>query len=295
MTFTNVQATALNYNGTLGLDPSSTGGTYTVVTELPTNTPVPVSPTSTPIPPTATPAPVLGDADGDNAVTILDYNIWRDEFKGIVATKRADFDRNGTVELADFGIWRNAFEATSNVSPTPTTVSQAFKRVFVTSATYTGNLHGLAGADAECQARADIKNLGGTWKAWLSDRNTSAASRLNHSNNPYKLINGSLVANNWEDLTKGAIANPININELGQVKSTPIWVGAWTSTKSDGSYRLDPFGSQSDCIKWTMNTPSYNGYALGAFTGTNTAINNSWTEGSTDTCNTQHSLYCFEQ
>src|SRR5207248_2675590 len=43
------------------------------------------------------------------------------------------------------------------------------KRVFVTSVMYDGNLGGLAGADAKCQARATAASLSGTYKAWLSD------------------------------------------------------------------------------------------------------------------------------
>ena len=42
------------------------------------------------------------------------------------------------------------------------------KRVFVTSANYTGDLGGLVGADSKCQALADSAGLDGNYKAWLS-------------------------------------------------------------------------------------------------------------------------------
>ncbi|MDZ4247347.1 MAG: DUF1554 domain-containing protein, partial [Dehalococcoidia bacterium] len=91
----------------------------------------------------------------------------------------------------------------SSASPNPTASPVAGKRVFVTAATYNGNLGGLSGADAKCQASANAVNLGGTWKAWLSDSNTSAGSRLNHSDSPYRLLNGTTIANNWDDLVDG--------------------------------------------------------------------------------------------
>jgi len=38
----------------------------------------------------------------------------------------------------------------------------AFKRIFVTSTTYDGNLGGLAGADAKCAARGAAAGLSGS-------------------------------------------------------------------------------------------------------------------------------------
>ncbi len=70
------------------------------------------SPTQTPVPTIAatnTPIPVVGDANGDGLVNILDYNIWRDEFLGILTTKKSDFNHDSIIDLLDFNIWRNAF------------------------------------------------------------------------------------------------------------------------------------------------------------------------------------------
>src|SRR4029077_17175057 len=66
--------------------------------------------------------------------------------------------------------------------------------VFVSSATYGGgNLGGLTGADPKCQSLATAAVLPGTYKAWLSDDTTSAASRLTHSTNPYVLVDGKTI------------------------------------------------------------------------------------------------------
>ena len=89
-------------------------------------------------------------------------------------------------------------------------------RVFVTSTTHDGNLGGLAGADAICQARAAAAGLPGTYLAWLSDGSASPATRfLTQSAGPYRLVNGTTIADDWADLTSGDLDAPINITETG--------------------------------------------------------------------------------
>ena len=125
----------------------------------------------------------------------------------------------------------------------------AFKRVFVTSTTYDGNPGGLAGADAICAARAAAAGLSGTYKAWLSSSTTSAASRLTHATVPYKRTDGVTIANNWTDLTDGAIAEPITHDEFGhEISSYGV---VWTGTASDGSSLGGGFGSNDFCSDWT--------------------------------------------
>ena len=116
----------------------------------------------------------------------------------------------------------------AGVCLTPTPMSS--NRVFVTSTNYTGNLGGLAGADAKCQERANAANLGGTWKIWLSDTTGSPSTRFTKSSNPYKLLNGTTIANNWSDLTDGTLQNPLNMTELG----TTVQTSTWTNTKING-------------------------------------------------------------
>src|SRR5205823_203503 len=76
------------------------------------------------------------------------------------------------------------------------------KVVFVTSTSYDGNLGGLTGGDAKCQARAVAAGLAGTYKAWLCSGSTSAASRLSHlSTGDYVRLDGAVLANGWAGLT----------------------------------------------------------------------------------------------
>src|ERR1051325_3061527 len=53
---------------------------------------------------------------------------------------------------------------TTTTTTSTTTTSTIVKKVFISSGTYTGNLGGLAGADATCQGLADAVALGGTYK-----------------------------------------------------------------------------------------------------------------------------------
>ncbi|TSC66687.1 MAG: hypothetical protein CEO21_126, partial [Microgenomates group bacterium Gr01-1014_80] len=103
---------------------------------------------------------------------------------------------------------------TPTPTPTPLPPSASYKRVFETSLTYDGNLGGLAGADSKCQTLADTSGRGGTWKAWLSDSATSVSSRFTHATVSYKLLNGTTIANDWNNLTSGTILAPINLTEI---------------------------------------------------------------------------------
>lgn len=92
------------------------------------------------------------------------------------------------------------------------------KIIFLTSAYYTGNLGGLAGADEKCQTAATSAGLPGTYKAWLSNSSTSAADRWTHSNLAYVRTDGEIIAADWANLVDGsmALATTINANEYGQ-------------------------------------------------------------------------------
>ena len=63
--------------------------------------------------------------------------------------------------------------------------SQPPLRFFVTSTTHSGNLGGLAGADAECQRLAAAVGAGNrTWRAYLSTHSTPTAPAVN-ARDPY--------------------------------------------------------------------------------------------------------------
>ncbi|OGE27669.1 hypothetical protein A2867_03890 [Candidatus Daviesbacteria bacterium RIFCSPHIGHO2_01_FULL_40_11] len=173
-------------------------------------------------------------------------------------------------------------------TPTPSPTPPSFKNVFVTSQYYTGNLGGLAGADQKCQQLADAAGIGSsqglTYKAWLSNSTgSSPANRFTRSDVPYRLVEGTLVANNWADLTDGNLAAPISKDDTGATRFNIVY----TATRTDGSWS----GIYSDCNNWTLSEDSNN--ASGGLPDYTDAL---WTQGTGASCGfTQARLYCFEQ
>lgn len=168
---------------------------------------------------------------------------------------------------------------TFTLTPTP---ASSVKRVFITSENYDGNLGGLSGADAKCQTRADAVSLGGTWRAWLSDSTASARSRLTQNAGPYKMLNGTLVANNLSDLTDGNIIAPISITEF----NTVLAADAWTNTTGAGIFMTHDV--MEICQDWT---------SISGWGWQGTSINNdyTWTISNRVSCSKLNTLYCFEQ
>lgn len=205
-------------------------------------------------------------------------------------------------------------EAADNGTPlsfrADTQISVSSENVFVTSATYDGNLKasfidrngttigpfdsGLLGADARCQDAADNVGIGSSfgkyYKAWITDSNSgnSPANRMLHSNVPYKMLTGEVVANNWDDLIDGTLAKPIYVTE----KRTGVTNSVWTNTIRNGTI----FYTTPDrtCNNWTSSTEVFGQTAR---LGLSSANNVYWTNSGNDqTCNiATNSLYCFEQ
>ncbi len=157
-------------------------------------------------------------------------------------------------------------------------------RVFVTSGRVTGYLlGGVAGADQWCQTIAGDRGLGGTWRAWISDDTSSPASRFTSREHSYRLLDGTLVAANWADLTDGALVHAINITEEGvYIAGTD---GVWSNTSTDGQS-----AGGWDCLDWTSSSSNIEGGVGMAW-----RTDSWWTEtGGVSYCNTPWRLYCFE-
>lgn len=172
----------------------------------------------------------------------------------------------------------------SDFSSEVTGAPQPINYVFTTSQTYTGSLGGLSGADAKCQTSAEAVGFGGIWKAWLSDGATSASSRLSQSNNPYSLINRTIIANNWADLTDGSLRAPINVTEKGNAINDYIF----TNTRTSGQIYYSGYGN---CANWTSTGDSY-------IVGWSGASGSGWTDywsGGSRWCHIPARLYCLEQ
>jgi hypothetical protein len=165
-------------------------------------------------------------------------------------------------------------------------------RVFVSSVSYTGDLGGLAGADANCQTLATGQNLVGSWKAWLSDSKQDAATRLHHSTVPYRLVDNTLIANDWAALTATNMVSLLHaIDHDEAMMPAPVnnicpgmGSAVWTNTTYAGALEFVNEG----CSDFMLG----NGSGQAGRTG---AVDSGWTQGCGLSCNQMLPIYCFEQ
>lgn len=160
--------------------------------------------------------------------------------------------------------------------------------VFATSTTHNGNLGGLAGADGICQRLAEGAGLPGTYQAWLSDSTASPNTRFMPSSGPYRLVDGTTVANDWADLTTceatapfACLVHPIDRDETGAARTGYVW----SNTRTDGG----AVASTLDCQGWSSNELELTGL------GNVESSDRHWTEGASGACSESHRLSCFQQ
>ena len=148
----------------------------------------------------------------------------------------------------------------------PTAPSRSSMSFFVTSATSTtGNLGGVAGADATCERLATAVGQGGrVWRAYLSverdpangDRPTHAKDRIGFG--PWINANGAVIAGNVLDLHARSGDASLFLDERGQRIN-----GQWTGSPSPVEHDILT-GSNADgtvavgltCSDWTSTSTS---------------------------------------
>ncbi len=167
----------------------------------------------------------------------------------------------------------------------------SFRLVFLTSVNLTGNIGGLAAADAKCQSLAETAKLKGKFLAWLGDADEWPENRMTKSDVPYLRTDFTLVAKNWGDLTDGAIAAPIDRTETGAV--APLGMGpcgmgpAVHSNIAANGVLADP---KYNCGDWTSEVGSTSAGQLGPNMGLGL-----WTTGCVISCAYKASIYCVQQ
>jgi hypothetical protein len=116
-----------------------------------------------------------------------------------------------------------------------------------------GNLGGLDGADAHCQALATAAGAGDkTWRAYLSTSTANARDRV--GSGPWHNAKGELIANNLDELHGEAnqIGKTTGLTETGEsVKGrgdTPNTHDILTGTNADGTV-----AAGMTCNDWTSN------------------------------------------
>lgn len=191
----------------------------------------------------------------------------------------------GAVAVMARAVQKLTIDAGGEAPPPPP--AAAFKIVFATSTSHRGDLiGGLAGGDAICQARAAAVGLPGTFLAWLSTGSASPSTRFTQSALPYRLVTGTQVADNWADLTDGTLDNPINRTEGGVFTESVMSQFVWTGTKEDGT--AFPSANGDRCGEWAFDDTS-------GVIGDSLIVDNEWTQVSTDSCDSFHRLFCFQQ
>ncbi len=178
---------------------------------------------------------------------------------------------------------------------------KGYKTVFVTSQTYQGDLGGLAGADAKCNALASVAGLDGTYKAWLSDATGSPSTRFRRSSVPYTLVDGVVIANDWDDLVDGTLLSPINVTDKGDVlvfRDPAETRFPHTNTDANGRllilYNPVIYTHTKPCNNWTSNAGGDAFFDVSI--GDSLQTDSQWTAlGALTTCLSYGPLICFEQ
>jgi len=155
------------------------------------------------------------------------------------------------------------------------------RRTFVTSQPVIANFGSAILGDAVCQAFADAALLGGVWMSWTADDATTPELRFVQSGVPYFLVDQTMVAADWADLTDGTLMAGIALDELGASKfGAEVWTG------------IDFMGSPgATCFDWTSASDADVG-TVGFAGGVNVDAGSVYLQF----CNRDNvRLYCFEQ
>jgi hypothetical protein len=214
------------------------------------------------------------------------------------------------------------------------------KTIFVTSEQYTGDLvseaadlgffgsDGLAAADFICQYHAKAAGLNGTYAAVLSSSMVNANARLTASLGPYRMTNGTPVAESYAALFSAtfgseystpptpaiSLISGIDHDEYGQDLDSPAPDHTrlvWTGSTPLGEQPLFQVSGQSKpnrstCSDWTEST--YSGdlqprdecdtnldVEFCGLVGLSTSKGATWTDYWYASCDSTQHLYCAQQ
>jgi hypothetical protein len=204
--------------------------------------------------------------------------------EGVNGCVSPDGDKGDVVYNADY----NVMQWCDGAYWTGFKKTDADKIVFITSTTQTGNLGGVAGADGICNTRAAAGSLPGTYKAWIATTagNDPASSftkkTVLNQNQRYRLTNGTVIANNWDDLVDGTLAAAINRDEFNNAQTGEAWSNADSAGVSVGTVH---------CTNWTTSSGGSNR----GRTGSSASTTATWANTNNPTCSNALRLYCFQQ
>jgi hypothetical protein len=169
-----------------------------------------------------------------------------------------------TAMLICAGCSENNTPAGPGNTPAPSGPTVSF---FVTSTTsVTGNLGGLAGADATCQRLAQAAGHGArTWRAYLSvERDVTNANQPTHARDrigsgPWRNVNGVIVADNLSSLHARTGDAALFVDERGQ-RINGQWTGSPSPVEHDmltGSNADGTLAAGLTCADWTSDSTAF--------------------------------------
>jgi hypothetical protein len=163
-------------------------------------------------------------------------------------------------------------------------------RVFVTSSTVSGDLGGVMGADALCLKSARSQGIGDMWTAWLSDSIRPASTRVVATSGGYVLLDGTVVAHDFQTLVSGRLDHAIDRTEA----NVPVTDGnteVWTGYDVTGGMTSPGFCSSASGGDWSSTDHG----APTPLVGHLDAVDPMWSAAYLQFCDrTNVRLYCFE-
>ncbi|MFN0249455.1 MAG: hypothetical protein ACKV2T_21395 [Kofleriaceae bacterium] len=136
---------------------------------------------------------------------------------------------------------------------------------------------GVEVADADCTAAAATRELGGSWRAWLSSSTTDAITRIDDVAPWYRIDRETLLFASKRELTAGPRATI-------EASPDPEPMMFWSGTRLDGTRSTD------NCSDWTI----YNHPAI-ATVGRADLVGASWVMDAALPCSNYLALLCIEQ
>jgi len=245
-------------SGTTEVDPTSAGTSTdatTSTTTAPASSTDPSSTGATTVDETTGPVPVCGD------------NIY------VPGVEECDDGNLAPLDSCDADCKRTSFA------------------IFTSAPLPSGAFGGIAEADAICQAEAESVGRQGLYRAWLSDDAESAIMHVQHRpGTPYYLVEGTLIADDWDLLIKNGPMAALNRDVTGATISASMSCVddlVWTGTDASGQKV-----AKSNCENWQIALSKTG--IVGSFT--TSGMNPTWTNcGNLQICESMARLYCFEQ
>jgi hypothetical protein len=225
----------------------------------------------------ASPAPGAADSAGDGALQGDDRTDDARDGARPPAEDGGDADADGSVvPSAEGGSDAGAADA----------VTTGVRFVFVTRSVYSPNMGGIAGADLRCQSSASAAGLAGTFRAWISDSNTDAKSRI-RSDGPWLEVGTDRVLFPTRASIEGYPEAPLARDEYGD-PAPEEW---WTGTAANG------LRHPRNCRDWTTNDQASGGLLGGRRSTATGRPGIEWTESSVHSCIgnelNRRALLCF--